>query len=349
MKMDEQPVSQSLSVSLENPAGWPDGVLSMAERALTCEFATLTRLGVPITYPLTPYLGEDRRTLDVSTGLTYPAKAERARRNPKVGLLFSDAVGTGLERPPVILVAGLATVRDSDLQANTDRYIRLNFAKTPAAFKGTPAFMLKGLIWYFARIWMQVTPLHILWWPDGNVDVPPQRWNAPAALQAPPSDPAPAGPQPSAWAEAPTDWRKAAAQAAPRLGLPILTVVGEEGFPLPFRVSQAALEADGFRLTLPAGMPVRPSGPACLTFHAHPEVFTNQENLAFLGQAVPSEGGAFFQVERQLADWSLGGSRLSATLAFMNKRGRLDPRVRAEAARRGQPVPRVNLPGARPR
>lgn len=324
--------------------GWPDKVMQMAERALTCEFATLTRLGVPITYPLTPYLSADRRTLDVSTGLTYPAKAERARRNPKVGLLFSDSVGTGLEHPPVILVTGLATVRDSDLQANTDRYIRLNFAKTPEAFKGTPAFLLKGLGWYFARIWMQVTPLRILWWPEGNVDATPLRWDAPAGIHAPPSDPTPAGPQPPAWAEAPTDWRRAAASTAPRLGTPILTVVGKEGFPMPFRVTDAALEAEGFRLTLPKGMPIVPRGHACLTFHTHPEAFTNQENLAFIGQAVASTDGAFFQVERQLADWSLGGSRLGATFSFLGKRGRLAPRLRAEAARRGQPVPRVNLP-----
>jgi hypothetical protein len=204
--------------------------------------------------------------------------------------------------------------------------------------------MLKGLGWYFVRIWMKVTPLHILCWPDGNVEAAPQRWDAPETTQAPPSDPTPAGQQPSAWAAAPTDWRSAAASAVSRLGAPILTVVNQEGFPIPFRASHAALEADGFRLTLPKGMPVRPGASACLTFHTHPEAFTNQENLAFLGQAIPSEGGAFFQVERQLADWSLGGSRLGATLSFLGKRGRLAPRLRAEAARRGQPVPRINLP-----
>jgi hypothetical protein len=144
---------------MTNPAQWPDDVLVVFEHSMTCDFATLTRQGTPITFPLTPYIGENERTLDVSTGLTYPAKAERARRNPKVSMLYADAVGSGLTNPPIVLVSGLATVRDADLQASTDRYIRLSFAKMPDAFKGMPKFILQHMQWYFTRIWIQVTPL----------------------------------------------------------------------------------------------------------------------------------------------------------------------------------------------
>ena len=48
---------------VDNPAGWPDDLLPLFERALTCEFATLTRAGAPITFPLTPYIGVDERTI----------------------------------------------------------------------------------------------------------------------------------------------------------------------------------------------------------------------------------------------------------------------------------------------
>jgi hypothetical protein len=44
---------------------------------------------------------------------------ERARRNPKVCLFFSDPVGSGLNNPPIVLVQGLATVRDMGIPANT--------------------------------------------------------------------------------------------------------------------------------------------------------------------------------------------------------------------------------------
>src|SRR5215217_902128 len=63
----------------ENPGGWPEVLLPLFERAITVEYASFTRAGAPITYPVTPYVGEDGLTLDVSTGLTYPSKAERAR------------------------------------------------------------------------------------------------------------------------------------------------------------------------------------------------------------------------------------------------------------------------------
>jgi len=69
----------------------------MVARALTCHYASLTRDERPITWPVTPYVNDDRRSVDVSTGLAYPAKAERARRNPNVGLLFQDAVGLTLK------------------------------------------------------------------------------------------------------------------------------------------------------------------------------------------------------------------------------------------------------------
>jgi len=74
--------------------------------------ATLTSHYTPNTYPVTPYVGDDGRTLDASTGLTYPTKAERARRNPKVALLYSDPVGSGLIKPAAALVLGLASVRE---------------------------------------------------------------------------------------------------------------------------------------------------------------------------------------------------------------------------------------------
>lgn len=327
-----------------NPAGWPREVLPVFERAVTCEFATLTRKGTPITFPLTPYIGRDEYTLDVSTGLTYPAKAERARRNPKVGMLFSDAVGTGLARPPVVLVYGLASVRDTDLQANTDRYLRLSMAKLPAATKGTPAFMLRRMSWYYARIWIEVTPLRILWWLEGRVDETPQRWEAPEGTAAPLSDPAPTGRQPAAWKETTLDWRRAAAHAVNDLGLPVLTTVDGDGFPLPVRARRAVLHADGFALDLPAGKAAPAEGPACLTFHAHADVFTGQENKVFVGTVTADGDSAVFTVERPLADWSLSGSRLAVGWSFLAAGRKLNTRLVAEAARRGQPVPEVRLP-----
>src|SRR3954447_15241178 len=135
------------SDTTETASAWPARLTSFLEASVTTEYASLTRDGRPITVPLTPYPGAT--TLDVSTGLTYPAKAERARRDPRVALLFADPVGTGLDEPPVVLVQGLATVRDGDLQAGTDRYVRQSMVKLPGAYEGTPWFMLRRSGWYF--------------------------------------------------------------------------------------------------------------------------------------------------------------------------------------------------------
>ncbi len=342
------PVTASLTTALAgNPAGWPEELLPLFERAITVEYASLTRASTPVTYPVTPYVGEDGRTLDVSTGLTYPAKAERARRNPKVALLYSDPLGSGLDSAPVALVQGLATVRDSDLQANTDRYVRLGMAKLPDTYKGQPRFLLRSLAWYYARIWVQVTPIRMLWWPEGRLVEAPLEWTAPEGTSAPPSDPAPPGKQPASWVEQPSDWRAAAGQALRDLPFRDLTFVGTDGFPVCLPVTEISLGPEGFSLNVARLDGAKPSGPACLSFHAHDEGFSFQQNRVLVGRVSPAEDGALvLEVQRLLGNWSISENKLSFMFDFMFRKGRqLRPRLKAESARRGQPVPEVRFPG----
>jgi hypothetical protein len=323
--------------------GWPDAVQAVFERSLTAEYASLTRLGTPVTVPTTPYLGRTG-TLDVSTGLTYPTKAERARRDPRVCLLFADPVGSGLERPPVALVQGLATVRDADLQANTDRYVAGSLAKLPEATKGQPKVVLRRMAWYYARIWIEITPLHVRWWPDRNLAGAPESWDAYPDTAAPLSDPPPGGIQPGAWKEPAPAWRPVAEDALARLPLPDLTVVGDNGFPLCLPVSGADLDGDDIRLRLGPGTPALAGGAACLTFHTHPEAFTGQENRTLIGTVTPAGDGVTMRVERALADWSLAGNRARMAVAFLRTGRTLGPRIKAECDRRDQPVPKVRFP-----
>lgn len=345
--MASTPAAPLTTALAGNPGGWPEELLPLFERAITVEYASLTRAGAPVTYPVTPYVGEDGLTLDVSTGLTYPSKAERARRNPKVALLYSDPLGSGLDDAPVALVQGLATVRDADLQANTDRYVRLSMAKSPAAYEGQPKFLLRTVDWYYARIWIQVTPTRMLWWPEGRVDEQPQEWTAPAGTNAPPSDPAPPGTQPAAWMEKPAQWREAAEQAVREFPFRDLTFVGADGSPICLPVREIAPDPGGFRLRVAHVPGADPSGSACLTFHTHNPNFTTQHNRALVGRISPAEDGALlFEVERPLGNWDISESRLGFMFDFLFRKGRrLRPRLKAEAARRGQAVPKVRFPG----
>ena len=177
------------------------------------------------------------RPLDVSTGLTYPAKAERARRDPRIALLFSDPVGSGLVDPPTVLVQGLATVRDRDLQAGLDRYVEESRRKLPAASKGTPWFLLERQAGTSPRIWVGMTPLRVTWWPQGRLDAAPQVWTAPAGTGPPPRIPLPR--------RLPRTTRSGTSGARPRptgvrpppapsgSGRPVLTLAGADGWPLP--------------------------------------------------------------------------------------------------------------------
>jgi hypothetical protein len=322
-------------------AGWPAELTGVFERTITCEYASLTRAGAPVTVPTTPYVGGG--TLDVSTGLTYPAKAERARRNPKVALLFADPIGAESGERAVVLVQGHAAVRDADLQANTDRYVRLSMAKLPAASKGQPKALLRRLGYYYARIWIEITPSRIRSWPDRDLAQGPQEWRNPAA-NTPQSDPEPPGSQPPPWLSPPDGWREIAARALSDLPLADLTAVDRDGFPVCLPVTPGALDGDSVPLRVGAGAPELSAGSACLTVHGHDDEFTTQENHTLVGELISGADGPRLRVDRALADWSLTGNRAQIAIGFLRKGRRLAPRLKAEAARRGQPVPRIHFP-----
>jgi len=322
---------------------WPAELDEVFERALTCEYASLTRAGAPVTIPTTPYRGAG--TLDISTGLTYPAKAERARRNPKVALLFADPIGAGACSGPVlVLVQGHGAVRDANLQANTDRYVRASMAKLPAATKGQPKLLLRRLAFYYARIWVEITPIHIRWWPHRDLAEPPRQWNASAEVQLAPSDPPPSGRQSPPWLEPPSGWRDVAERALRSLPLTDLTVVDANGYPLCLPVSAGELVDDGLPLRVGSGAPELSPGLACLTVHGHDDEFTRQENHALVGTLAEGSDGPRLQIQRALSSWSITGNRAQAAIGFLAKGRRLAPRLKAEAGRRSQSVPKVNLP-----
>src|ERR1041385_6931110 len=120
----------------------PQDIQDVFAKFVTTEYTTIDLSGQPITWPLTPYYRPGDPCIDVTTGLGYPKKANDARANPRVGLLFSDPTGSGLSDPPMVLVQGTAEVDDRDLTANRERYDRELAAKLPATQEiAPPAFM----------------------------------------------------------------------------------------------------------------------------------------------------------------------------------------------------------------
>ncbi|RMF15478.1 MAG: hemerythrin, partial [Candidatus Dadabacteria bacterium] len=301
---------------------WPDVLTPLFSRAMTCEYASLTRDGTPITTAVTPHLGVDGTTIDIATGLAYPLKAERARRNPKVSLYFSDPTGSGLRQPPRALVLGLATVRDADLQANTDRYVRLSARRFRTMTRLFPKRVQRRGAWYFARIWIHVTPIRIFWWPYGAYDQPPQVWEAPPGTAAPPSDPPPKGKSPGAAFRSQTDWHSALAYATTHLPDPVLTTVDpDSGYPRSLRLPVLSVNAgEGVVRLAPPPFDWPPcEGPASLLFHHHPETFTAQENLTFVGRAEAEATTITVRLSRQVGTFVLGRNRLDTLRSIMRE------------------------------
>jgi len=306
----------------------PEHLVRRIRSQFTTEFASVSAAGVPIDTPLILFPSEDLKTLDVATGLAYPTKAERARNNPKVGLLLE-----GGPNQPVVSVSGMAAVRDADLQANMDRYLAEGILipfMTPSAVDYDS--ITRHAVWYFTRIIISITPAHIRWWRDpAAMDEKPQEWRAPAGTVYPKSDAAPAGKpsEASAWPKQP--WRRLAEAALARKATGHLTLLDAEGFPLPIGAREIKISEEGFRMVIPKGAPWS-KGKATLSFEGR-EIF--------VGEAASESGATLLRVERALPVLPLTADYTEVLQPKPETRTRLMTRLEYEAKRRGQPIPRM--------
>jgi len=310
----------------------PEDVVTVMTSSLYTEFASLTAAGLPIDTPLFAFVGPDGATIDVATGVAYPSKANRVRRQPKVGLLLE---GTRSPKEPVVSVAGYGSVRDADIQANLDRYLAETAAQLPITSGGRPWSVVRQAVWYWSRIIVQTTPARVAWWPSADrLDEPPTVWNAPPGTLYAESDPAPAGPgsPAAAWGQA-SDWRPRACEVLEVGMAGHLTVCDREGFPLPFRMRAVALSDQGFVLDVPLGAPWTPKGPATLSFAGE---------AIFVGQVEPcADGGAHLTVERKLPELPLLGDSSNLWTPNPETESVLMGRLECELKRRNLALPVV--------
>lgn len=308
----------------------PERVVTLMRSGSIAQYATVSAAGMPIDTPVLYFPSDDLGSFNLATGLSYPAKAERARRNPKVGLLLA-----GGPDDPVVSIAGMAAVRDSDLQANVERYL----AEAAYTLPHNPDWALaREAVWYWTRIIVEIAPAHVAWWDNpAAVDEAPHRWDAPAGTVFPQSDPAPPGKTstPAKWEEPP--WRELADRALARNVSGHLSAIDEEGFPLPMRARSVAVTETGFALDMPGGIPWPMKGRACLTFGGIE---------TFLGEVAPEEGQVAMTVERTLPVFPMTQDMTQLWEPTPDTRRQLMRRLEEELRRRGQPVP--SIPRERP-
>jgi hypothetical protein len=301
----------------------PKHVVDLIESGVVAEFSTVSAAGLPIDTPTYYFPADDLSTIDLATGLPNPAKAERVRRNPKVGLLIE-----GRPEEPVVVIRARGAVRDGDIQANAIRYL----AET--GYQG----ISHGISWeearkaptYWIRIVVENTPERVYWWDSqAALDGPPEVWNAPADIVFPASDPAPPGRmRPSAWPVRP--WPVVAEEAVAG-GTPAhLSVLDPDGYPLPMRARSFDLTGEGFRLGLPQGAPWTPRGPASLTFAGF---------RTFVGHAEPDGDVVRFRVERALPQHPAALDTRQVLRPHADTVAKARARLEYEAERRGLSLP----------
>jgi hypothetical protein len=270
----------------------PPEVREVFERFVTTVLVTTDSRGQPIVWPVTPYCGQGDPTIDVTTGIGYPKKAEDARRNPRVGLCFSDPTGSGIESGIRVLVQGMAEVDDRDLKANRERYRRESIRKSPAIKGMLPPKLVEGAFgWYFERIYIKVRPERVFVWPDGDPMQEPEVQDShieevrSGHVEEPVAEHAPEAGGTRAWDDR-------IEELGDRYREAVIAWVAPDGFPLAVRLP-VSLDRSARQIRIdaePAGLPLL-NGRAALTAHSHDPDFSWQENFQVRGDLVRDERG----------------------------------------------------------
>ena len=136
----------------------PAHALEIVHNYRTCEFTTMSKRGVPVTWPVTPLLCDDGRFL-----------------------LFSEPRASAVAQPGALLVRGDATAADRIVtdMAITPDFERLMteriFARQPAS-KLMSSWLGRTLLKpYYMRILIYVTARRIDYWPTRDFAAAPQR------------------------------------------------------------------------------------------------------------------------------------------------------------------------------
>jgi hypothetical protein len=157
-----------------NVFGVPAEVGAVVREFRSCELSTFARDGTPVTWPTMPFFEPDDRRFLITSSIGLAQKALNIRRDGRVAMLFSDPTGSGLVRPPAVLIQGDAESPE-ELAQFDDRFesmTRLMFERQPVGvtLMGALPGPLRHLVdWYCWRTLIYVHPRRVRWWPDGDL------------------------------------------------------------------------------------------------------------------------------------------------------------------------------------
>lgn len=149
----------------------PAPVEALLDVALVAELTVVDAAGRPISYPLIPlYDGEH---VFFTSAVLFSKKFAHIRRDPKVAVSLTDPVAMPNSPPDRATILGTAEVLDEDDPHSAwERLLPLWRAKEPAIAKLVKQRF--GLPLFFERHVIRVTPVRVLFWPNGDTGQPPQ-------------------------------------------------------------------------------------------------------------------------------------------------------------------------------
>jgi len=315
----------------------PADIQAVFDQFITTEYTTVDGRGQPITWPVTPYYRPGDPCISLTTGIGYPKKANDARANERVSLLFSDPTGSGIDGAPMVLVQGIADVDDRDLDANANRYEVEAAEKLPAAAAKLPPKPLRKMAaFYFARIYVHVRPERVFVW-RGGLDGEPEIFDSHLEEVRSGHDEEPDVDLAAPEGGAPV-WDERIEQFGDLYPSATLALVSPDGFPFCVRVPVAA---DGASqririLAEPAEVPLQP-GLACVAGHHHEEDFTWQRNFHVRGDLVEDDRGWFLMPHKMVGGFEIPpGGPLTVVRENAKKMRRFRKIAKQELKRREQ-------------
>ena len=260
-------------------------LLRIVEQYRTCEFATLSKSGVPIAWPTVPLRRPDG-TFTLTTSIALPQKAYNIRRDPRVAMLFSEPTASGIEGAPQLLVQGTATCPDRIVTAvdGLEEYWRRLYERQSVnRMYGANPLSRRLFDWYYMRLLITVTPTAWSTRPPLPPGAPPRTDGALDGV---------------------------AGDALRRLATFPSAVLGtrdDDGMP---RLRRVRVTGPGDGQTLGLTVPGEddlPAGPASLLAHHHDEQLWSLRSVVVVGELGRAADGWAFRPERVIPGGGDGG------------------------------------------
>jgi hypothetical protein len=306
-------LNTSLNTTLDNAldtTAVPVELHPVLDAYRTCELATIAKDGTPIAWPVMAVRDPGTERFTVTTSIGFPTKAFNVRRDPHVSMLFSEPSGSGLDRPPRVLVQGTATCSDEIVTDPADLadYWRTLYTRQPAgSLYGRTALTRRFFDWYYFRLVVSVTPRRVT---VEDPAIPSAVTPSAAGHGLAAVDPVVRAMGHSMGFPAGSTAFADASRCVGRYPSAVLTGLDADGFPRSTRVRPAA---SGGSFALPSSTGLQ-EGPASLLCHRHDERTWRLSSVVVVGDLRERGGHLFFDVRRVVPGASANPVRLAAMM-----------------------------------